>query len=293
MRRLDWNSVTCGVLGHVTYLPDEPRLAARLSTDTPVGTATRCLRCGTFVPGDARGHGPADDAPVVPRGRALEDAFILRVLAVLRFAHFVGFAVLAAAVWTFRHRKVDLASAFYGYLPLVQPLAQRLGVDLGSSRIIAGIERALSTAPHTLSLIIAALIAYAALELAEAVGLWLMQRWGEYVAAVGTSALVPYEIYEIVHKPTPFKIAALLVNLAAVAYLLWTKRLFGLRGGRAAYVAERHAQSLLEVERAAAARDGEALLDDVEQEQRDGQDRGKHPERARELAGARRRERQP
>ena len=35
----------------------------------------------------------------------------------------------------------------------------------------------------------------------------------------------------------------------AVVYILWTKRLFGFRGGRAAFEAERHSESLLEVER--------------------------------------------
>jgi hypothetical protein len=36
-----------------------------------------------------------------------------------------------------------------------------------------------------------------------------------------------------------------------VVYLLLTKRLFGIRGGHAAYEAERHEESLLEVEEAA------------------------------------------
>jgi uncharacterized membrane protein (DUF2068 family) len=49
-----------------------------------------------------------------------------------------------------------------------------------------------------------------------------------------TASLLPFEIYEIVHRSTPFKIAALVVNLAVVAYLLWAKRLFGLRGGASA-----------------------------------------------------------
>lgn len=43
----------------------------------------------------------------------------------------------------------------------------------------------------------------------------------------------------------------LLVNLAAVFYLVWSKHLFGVRGGHAAFEAERHAASLLEVEKAA------------------------------------------
>jgi hypothetical protein len=38
------------------------------------------------------------------------------------------------------------------------------------------------------------------------------------------------------------------INVAAVIYLLLSKRLFGLRGGKAAYDEERHESSLLEVE---------------------------------------------
>ena len=41
------------------------------------------------------------------------------------------------------------------------------------------------------------------------------------------------------------------INVAAVVYLLFSKRLFGLRGGRAAYDAERRGEQLIEVERAA------------------------------------------
>ena len=38
-----------------------------------------------------------------------------------------------------------------------------------------------------------------------------------------------------------------------MVYILWTKRLFGFRGGRAAFEAERHSESLLEVEQVATA----------------------------------------
>ena len=43
-----------------------------------------------------------------------------------------------------------------------------------------------------------------------------------------------------------------MVNVAAVVYLLLSKRLFGLRGGHAAYQAEQHEASLLEVEHSSA-----------------------------------------
>ena len=45
-------------------------------------------------------------------------------------------------------------------------------------------------------------LAYGVLELVEAVGLWLMKRWGEYVAVVGTAIFIPLEVYEIV-EPSP------------------------------------------------------------------------------------------
>jgi len=91
---------------------------------------------------------------------------------------------------------------------------------------------------------------YGILQIVEGVGLWMLKRWGEYFAVVATSLGLPIEIYELTEKITVFLAAALIINIAAVLYLLLTKRLFGLRGGKAAYEAERHEASLLEVEAA-------------------------------------------
>ena len=52
---------------------------------TPLGEAWRCLRCGCYVLGEPHGSGPAEDAPVLLRGKALRSAFILRLLAIERF----------------------------------------------------------------------------------------------------------------------------------------------------------------------------------------------------------------
>jgi hypothetical protein len=79
----------------------------------------------------------------------------------------------------------------------------------------------------------------------------MLKRWGEYVAVVGTSLFIPVEVHELLDRVTVLRVLALAVNLFAVGYLLWTKRLFGLRGGRAAFEAERQSQSLIEVEQAA------------------------------------------
>jgi uncharacterized membrane protein (DUF2068 family) len=76
--------------------------------------------------------------------------------------------------------------------------------------------------------------AYAALEGAEAIGLWFQNRWAEYLTFIATSALLPLEIYELSHRFSVLKVVTLVINVAVVIYLLLAKRLFGLRGGAAA-----------------------------------------------------------
>ncbi len=86
----------------------------------------------------------------------------------------------------------------------------------------------------TLYVVAAVAAGYAVLEALEAVGLWYQKRWAEYLTFVATCLLLPYEIYELTKAVSVFKVGALVVNLAVAAYLLFAKRLFGLRGGGAA-----------------------------------------------------------
>jgi uncharacterized membrane protein (DUF2068 family) len=247
-RNFDWNVRNCGWHGHVTWAPDESDLAERLHVDTVDGEAWRCLRCAAFVPGPPHGHGPAEDAPIVLRGRALRDAFILRVLAVERGVRGVLLVALAYGIYRFEGAQDSLQQVFDKYLPQLSAVASRAGVDLQSTGPVHLIQKALQTDKHTLTLITLGVLAYGALELLEAVGLWLMRRWGEYVAVVGTGVFIPLEIYELIERVTWLRLVAFALNVFAVVYILWTKRLFGIRGGREAFEAERRSESLLEVE---------------------------------------------
>lgn len=249
-RAFDWSLRSCGLHGHVTYRPDDEALAGRLHAETAAGEAWRCLRCESFVLGAPIGSGPADDAPIVLRGRALRDAAILRLLALERAVRGVLLLVLAYGVHRFDGSRTSLERTFDQYLPLLRPLATRLGVDLQTTGPVRLVEKAFSLHHSTLIWVAVGVLAYGVLELTEAVGLWLMKRWGEYVAVVGTSIFIPYEVYELVEGFSWIKLAAFVVNVAAVIYLLWSKRLFGIRGGHAAFEAARHAESLLEVEHA-------------------------------------------
>ena len=74
-------------------------------------------------------------------------------------------------------------------------------------------------------------MAYGILEGIEAVGLWYTKRWAEYLTFIATTILLPLEIYEIIHRQSALKIIGFIINVAVVVYLLYAKRLFGLRGG--------------------------------------------------------------
>jgi hypothetical protein len=52
-------------------------------------------------------------------------------------------------------------------------------------------------------------------------------------------------------KVTWLRIGALVINLLLVVYLVWSKRLFGVRGGKRAYEARLRSESVIEVEQAA------------------------------------------
>ena len=85
----------------------------------------------------------------------------------------------------------------------------------------------------------------------ESIGLWQGKRWGEYFAMVATSIFLPYEIYDLTVKITWLRVGALVINLLLVVYLVWTRRLFGARGGKKAYEASLRSESVIEVEQAA------------------------------------------
>jgi uncharacterized membrane protein (DUF2068 family) len=255
---VDWSLLTCARKGHITYAPDESALRDRLHVATPAGEAWRCLRCGTYVHGEPQGHGPAQNAPLVLRGRELRDAFIMRFFALERVIRGLVIAAAAYGVWRFSAHRGSIQRVFEKDIPLLRPLAGQVGWDLDHSRIVESIRHIFVLKSSTLTWFAVGLLGYALIELVEAAGLWMLKRWGEYFAVVATSCGLPIEIYELTERVTAFRVGALLINLGLVVYLLLSKRLFGIRGGKEAYEARRHGESLLEVEQAALAPHQEA-----------------------------------
>ena len=125
----------------------------------------------------------------------------------------------------------DLTLAFQnaeGFPPVVAALQSGRAATVdgawNSSAALAAAALGLN-APHTLLIVIAAV--YAVIEGVEAVGLWRERRWAEYLTCLATVGFIPYEVYELTRSTTAFKVGALVLNVAVLVYLVWSKRLFG------------------------------------------------------------------
>jgi uncharacterized membrane protein (DUF2068 family) len=250
---VDWSLLSCGRSGHVTYAPAEPAVASQLRVQTESGQAWRCLRCGAYVTGEAMTSGPAAEAPPVRRGIQIRSALILRIFAVERFLRALVVAALAFGVWRFEYARESIEQAFNRELPLLRTLFRQLGYNIDHSKLVGLFNRALTLSPTTIKLLAIGLASYAAIEVVEGVGLWVAKRWGEYFAMVATSVGLPFEIYDLVSKVSTIGAVLFAINLTLVLYLVITKRLFGVRGGKRAYDTRLRSESIMDAAIAAAA----------------------------------------
>jgi len=60
---------------------------------------------------------------------------------------------------------------------------------------------------------------YAAIGIAEGIGLYLEKAWGEYLTLIITASFLPWEILEIARRHTLFRVGLLVVNVAVLIYL--------------------------------------------------------------------------
>ncbi len=215
--------------GHVTPGADAQYPGRELQEPLDESTQlARCLRCDAWVrtrkpPAEA----PTSELPRPLRGKALDELVVIRAIALERGLHVVFFLAMAVLLFLVEIGLPALKSDAQAVLTaldqtrsghqfLAKWLNDLVNLDGGHVWVLALIS-----------------LSYAALEAVECVFLWRGKRWAEYLTVVATAAFLPLEIYEIIEKASAVKIGALLVNLAILAYLIWTKRLFGVRGGLA------------------------------------------------------------
>ena len=208
----------------------------------------RCMRCDSWLAlprpeHPARKYPPERDEIVLPlRGKPLRDRYVLRLIAVDRILHFLVLSALAAAVFLFASDRAALDAEF---TRILNDLQGGVGGPAANSNhgIVHDLQYLFAVRIQNLYLAGTAIAAYALLEGVEAIGLWFSKRWAEYLTFVATIVFIPYEIDELVKGITALKVVALVINLAIAVYLLYAKRLFGLRGGGKAERAEREADT--------------------------------------------------
>jgi len=196
----------------------------------------RCLRCDSWLAlpppkTPTREYLSSRDEIELPlRGRPLRDKIVLRLIAINRALHFFVLGLLGVAILLFASHRAAFRERFYRIVTDLQGGAVS-GGGHGQHGLLGEIDKLFSLQSSRLHLFAAVILVYATVEGVEAVGLWYQRRWAEYLTFIVTASLLPIEIYELAHRLSALKILAFIINVAVVAYLLYAKRLFGLRGG--------------------------------------------------------------
>lgn len=238
--RLHWELLVCGVAGHELVGLDTARVRGQdaLVVREIAGVRWyRCLRCDSWLALPPPKTTPTreylssrDEIELPLRGRPLRDKIVLRLIAINRALHFFVLGLLGVAILLFASHRAAFRERFYRVVTDLQGGAVT-GGSHGQHGLLGEIDKLFSLQSSRLHLFATVILVYATVEGVEAVGLWYQRRWAEYLTFIVTASLLPIEIYELAHRLSALKILAFIINVAVVAYLLYAKRLFGLRGG--------------------------------------------------------------
>lgn len=136
--------------------------------------------------------------------------FLLRAIAAFKFLK--AALLIASGVGAFHLVNKDVTQ-------VAENLVRKFHLDPGNRYVGLALERSANLTPRRLHELGAVAFVYAALFLAEGIGLWSLKRWGEWITVLITSSLLPFEVYELWHRPSTAKGAILALNILIVGYL--------------------------------------------------------------------------
>jgi uncharacterized membrane protein (DUF2068 family) len=64
---------------------------------------------------------------------------------------------------------------------------------------------------------------YSSLRFIESYGLWRQRVWAEWLAIVSGGVYLPFELYNLIRRPTMAHWVILLVNIGVVLYIAWVR----------------------------------------------------------------------
>lgn len=106
----------------------------------------------------------------------------------------------------------------------VERMMRELHFDPESHIVDLVLDKVGQVTHHKLRLISMGTSLYGALCVTEAYGLLTRKRWAEYVTLWLSVSFIPWELYELVRRPSLWHASILLTNIVVVVYLLWMLR---------------------------------------------------------------------
>ncbi|WP_413943636.1 DUF2127 domain-containing protein [Bdellovibrio sp. HCB-162] len=87
----------------------------------------------------------------------------------------------------------------------------------------------------TIFLLALGIVAYSALRLVEAYGLWYERTWARWLGIISGGVYLPYEFYELFHRFSWIKVGITIVNIGVVIYLAINRDRFSTKEEKNAY----------------------------------------------------------
>ncbi|MEO6829851.1 MAG: DUF2127 domain-containing protein [Acidobacteriaceae bacterium] len=137
---------------------------------------------------------------------------LLGVLKLLKGAFFVG---LGFALLQMLHHDLYM---------LALRAVEKLHLDPDRRLIADLLDKVTLITNHRLKQISVLVFIYAAVDFLEGIGLVLEKRWAEYLTLILTIALLPIEMFKLIHHPNHWTALVLVVNILIVIYLAWLVR---------------------------------------------------------------------
>jgi uncharacterized membrane protein (DUF2068 family) len=147
-----------------------------------------------------------------------------------RSAHKKGLRTVATIEFT---KGVLILAATFGFVEIIrknidledaaQNLLYFLHIDPDRRISQAFIDAAGRMMDANVATVLAIAFLYSGLRFIEAYGLWRARVWAEWLAIISGAIYLPFELYNLIRKPTIAHWIILIINIVVVAYIAWVR----------------------------------------------------------------------
>lgn len=139
---------------------------------------------------------------------------LLKVIAIFKAIKSLGMILVAIAAL-----RLYQPGNFYTFVDWLAGLPL-MDYNLGQHLV----DKVIDLGPHQFVWLGLLALGYALIFGIEGCGLWLGKHWAEWFTVIATGSLIPFELYELIHKANALKLLALVINITIVIYLVRVAR---------------------------------------------------------------------